>query len=154
MLPLNSSMDFSILLSYFSIQRIMNFCFVFSFHGCDIFVYLSENIHYISFKISSILCIVSIFLLFPFSLKIVFHYVFHIRGSPQISSYLIILGFLLFLFYFIFLLLFLLAFICCWIYSQATSFCFFSYFWDICFFCANSPGLGTICSFTGRITSM
>ena len=34
-------------------------------------------------------------------------------------------------------------------------FCFFSFFWDIFFFCAtSSSGLGTICSFSVRIISM
>ena len=55
--------------------------------------------------------------------------------------------------FFFFLLLF--AFIFCGIYSQAISFCFFSFFWDIFFFCAtSSSGLGTICSFSVRIISM
>ena len=54
---------------------------------------------------------------------------------------------------FFFLLLF--AFIFCSIYSRAISFCFFSFFWDIFFFCAtSSSGLGTICSFSVRIISM
>ena len=57
------------------------------------------------------------------------------------------------LFIYLFLLLF--AFIFCSIYSQAISFCFFSFFWDIFFFCAtSSSGLGTICSFSVRIISM
>ena len=43
----------------------------------------------------------------------------------------------------------------CGIYSWAISFCFFSFFWDIFFFCAtSSSGLGTICSFSVRIISM
>lgn len=43
-------------------------------------------------------------------------------------------------FYF-FYVLFLLAFIWCCIYSQALSFCFFSFFWEVFFFCATSSGL-------------
>ena len=47
------------------------------------------------------------------------------------------------------------AFIFCSIYCRAISFCFFSFFWDIFFFCAtSSSGLGTICSFTVRIISV
>ena len=62
--------------------------------------------------------------------------------------------FLAFIYLFIYFLL-LFAFIFCGIYSRAISFCFFSFFWDIFFFCAtSSSGLGTICSFSVRIISM
>ena len=78
---------------------------MFLFHRCNTFAYLSENISYMSFKISSILCIVSVSLLSLFHLKIVFCsiYVFPRRGPPQISSYLIVshfkLSFIFILFY-------------------------------------------------------
>ena len=49
----------------------------------------------------------------------------------------------------------LLLFICiifCSIYSRTLSFCSFSFFWDIFFFCAtSSSGLGTICSFSSHL---
>lgn len=47
------------------------------------------------------------------------------------------------------------VFILCWVYSYVISFCFFSFFWDIFFFCAPSPSdFGTVCSFPGRVIWM
>lgn len=46
------------------------------------------------------------------------------------------------------------ALLLCWIYSWATSFCFFDFFWDILCFCAPScSGSGTVCSFSVQTIS-
>lgn len=55
------------------------------------------------------------------------------------------------LFFFLF---YLFAFILCWIYFQAISFCFFSFFWDIFFSCVtSSSALGTTCCVSVRVSS-
>ena len=52
-------------------------------------------------------------------------------------------------FLFFFIIIFLFVFISCCIYSWAVSFCFFSFLWDVFFFCAaSSSGLGTIGCFS------
>ena len=65
-------------------------------------------------------------------------------GVAQTASFVLIM--ILFHYYYLF------AFIFCSIYSGTLSFCSFSFFWDIFFFCAtSSSGLGTICSFSSHL---